>query len=199
MKADSEAPAADSLSVSMESASFQYTPYLAMMLDKDKMTQVVNHFQSRNANAYHSAPKVTLFSGQAARVVDESRRPFVVGVEYVKGELAAATQPKIAVLPEGARIEVQPRVIDSETLDLKCRLTLSFIDGVIEARLPGQDITVQAPRATSRTVTARCRVKRGETLLIAPLTGWSGKDKKDGFFYYAITTDWFPDPIAVGE
>jgi hypothetical protein len=90
-------------------------------------------------------------------------------------------------------------MIDRETIDLNCRLTLSFIDGVSEAKLPGQDVTIQTPRTTRRSISARCQVKKGETLLIAPLAGWRGEDKQEGFFYYAITTNWFRDPVEIAD
>jgi hypothetical protein len=187
------------LSLSMESVSFEYAPYLAFVLDEEKMARLVDRLQSDARASLLQAPKVTLFSGQLATISDQSQRPFVVGVDYVEGAFATAAQPTIAVLAEGAQLDVLTRMIDRETIDLNCRLTLSFIDGVSEAKLPGQDVTIQTPRTTRRSISARCQVKKGETLLIAPLAGWRGEDKQEGFFYYAITTNWFRDPVEIAD
>ena len=58
------------------------------------------------------APKVTLFNGQQAFVVDASQRPFVISVIPVVGEFAAAQQPVIVVLHEGTMMTVQAVVSD---------------------------------------------------------------------------------------
>lgn len=58
------------------------------------------------------APKVTLFNGQQAIVVDTSFTPFVISVIPVVGEFAAAQQPVIVVLSEGTMMTVQAVVSD---------------------------------------------------------------------------------------
>jgi type II secretory pathway component GspD/PulD (secretin) len=136
---------------------------------------------------------VTVFSGSTTTVRDESYRPFVVGVSYVKGELATAAQPQIATLTEGSALDVQPIVVDAGALDLRCRLAVSKVDGVSEVKLPGQDVTVQNPRLSRKTITASCRVAPGETLLIAPMIDRSEADDNSEVRYYAITAEWFPD------
>lgn len=67
------------------------------------------------------APKVTLFNGQQAIVVDSSFRPFVISVIPVVGEFAAAQQPVIVVLSEGTMMTVQAVVSDDRRY---VRLTL---------------------------------------------------------------------------
>jgi general secretion pathway protein D len=68
-----------------------------------------------------SAPKVTLFNGQQAIVLDTSFRPFVISVIPVVGEFAAAQQPVIVVLSEGTTLTVQAVVSDDRRY---VRLTL---------------------------------------------------------------------------
>ena len=58
------------------------------------------------------APKVTLFNGQQAIVVDTAFTPFVISVIPVVGEFAAAQQPVIVVLSEGTMMTVQAVVSD---------------------------------------------------------------------------------------
>jgi len=59
-----------------------------------------------------NAPKVTLFNGQQAIIVDTSFTPFVISVIPVVGEFAAAQQPVIVVLSEGTTMTVQAVVSD---------------------------------------------------------------------------------------
>lgn len=53
------------------------------------------------------APKVTLFNGQQAIVLDQTATPFVISVIPVVGAFAAAQQPVIMVLNEGTALSVQ--------------------------------------------------------------------------------------------
>lgn len=174
-------------SISMESISFEYAPYTAFVVDEQQMGKLVRYFQSNNRTSITNAPKVTLFSGQSALISDESLTPFVYGVESIKGEYATALQPNIAVLPEGLKLDLQALTLGDKTVDLRCRLTLSSIDGVTNARLPGEEVTVQTPKATRRTVNVRCQLKRGETLLVAPVAGQRSDGQKT--YYYAISAE----------
>jgi general secretion pathway protein D len=54
-----------------------------------------------------NAPKVTLFNGQQATIVDNVQTPFVVSVVPVVGEFVAASQPVIVVLNEGTSLTIQ--------------------------------------------------------------------------------------------
>src|SRR4029079_19334847 len=143
--------------------SYEFAPYLAMIIDAEKMRRVRERFQQSNPKVNQlSAPKITLFSGLSANIRDEAQRPFVVGVDYVKGELATAAQPEIAVLSEGVRLDVKPLVIDANKLDLQCMLGVSFIEEVKTTKLPGQEITVQNPRASRKDISTRCQLAPGQ-------------------------------------
>jgi len=74
----------------------------------------------RRANVLQ-APKVTLFNGELATVIDSAFRPFVISVIPVVGEFAAAQQPVIVVLSEGTMMSVQAVVSDDRRY---VRLTL---------------------------------------------------------------------------
>ena len=65
----------------------------------------------RRANVLN-APKVTLFNGQQAVIVDTAFTPFVISVIPVVGEFAAAQQPVIVLLSEGTMMTVQAVVSD---------------------------------------------------------------------------------------
>jgi hypothetical protein len=133
-----------------------------------------------------------LFSGMTANIREETQRPFVVGIDYVKGKLATAAQPEVAVLSEGVRLDVQPIVIDAKKVDLQCMLAVSFIEDVKTTKLPGQEITVQNPRASRKQISARCQLAPGQALLLAQVPP-NSDEKKTGFLCFAISANWFPD------
>ncbi|QEG37325.1 M56 family metallopeptidase [Bythopirellula goksoeyrii] len=180
------------LSLSMESISVDYAPYVATILSAAEMDLVV---KKSKLDHWTSAPKITIFSGQVAKISDLSQLPFVVGVTHLKGEFATAAQPCIEVLSQGMELGVKTSMTDRNTIELQCQLELNFIDGVSEAKMPGQDLVIQIPKATHRTISARCNMKQGETLLIAPTITVARKSEPAKYCYYAITTEWFPDPI----
>ena len=115
----------------------------------------------RRANVLQ-APKVTLFNGQQAIVIDTSFAPFVISVIPVVGDFAAAQQPVIVVLSEGTMMTVQAVVSDDRRF---VRLTLvpffSQIGDVADVHLRGlgDDLDARAARPTT-TTTATTTVRR---------------------------------------
>ncbi len=174
-------------SLSMEAVSFEYAPYTAFIIGDDKMGDLVRYFRDNEKTSIINAPKVTLFSGQSALISNESLSLFMYGLQSIEGEYATALQPNITVIPEGLKVDLQVLALDSNTVGIRCRLTLSSIDGVTEAILPGAEFTVQTPKATRRTVNVQCQLNRGETLLIAPIAGQRSDGKQT--YYYAISAE----------
>jgi general secretion pathway protein D len=68
---------------------------------------LVNAAQGDRRSNVLQAPKVTLFNGQQASVIDTTQTPFVISVIPVVGDFAAAYQPVITVLSEGTALTVQ--------------------------------------------------------------------------------------------
>jgi general secretion pathway protein D len=68
---------------------------------------LVNAAQGDRRSNVLQAPKVTMFNGQQASVVDFTQQPFVISVIPVVGDFAAAYQPVITVLSEGTALTVQ--------------------------------------------------------------------------------------------
>lgn len=95
------------------------------------------------------APKVTLFNGQQAVIVDTAFMPFVISVIPVVGEFAAAQQPVIVVLSEGTMMTVQAVVSDDRRY---VRLTLvpffSQIGEVSTFTFEGSETTTTATNTT---------------------------------------------------
>ncbi len=71
------------------------------------------------------APKVTLFNGQQAIVMDTTQTPFVISVIPVVGAFAAAQQPVIVVLNEGTALSVQA-VVSSDRRFVRLTLVPFF-------------------------------------------------------------------------
>jgi general secretion pathway protein D len=102
----------------------------------------------RRANILQ-APKVTLFNGQQAIVVDAAQRPFVISVIPVVGEFAAAQQPVIVVLSEGTMMTVQAVISDDRRY---VRMTIvpffSQIGDVQEFTFEGTETTSSSGSST---------------------------------------------------
>ena len=71
---------------------------------------LINAAQGDRRSNVLQAPKVTLFNGQQAQVIDQTQTPFVITVIPVVGDFAAAYQPVITVLSEGTALTVQATI-----------------------------------------------------------------------------------------
>ncbi len=88
------------------------------------------------------APKVTLFNGQQASVIDRVQQPFVISVIPVVGDFAAAYQPVITVLSEGTSLTVQAVIShDRRFVRLTVLPLFTTIDDVTEFRFTGSTTT----------------------------------------------------------
>ncbi|QDU25291.1 Bacterial type II and III secretion system protein [Anatilimnocola aggregata] len=141
------------------------------------------------------APKVTLFNGQQATIIDSSFRPFVTSVVPVVGDFAAAHQPVIVVLSEGTMMSVQAvvssdrrfvrltlvpffsQIGDVETFTFNGKVTTDSGTVVQDPANPDQTVTngqtrtvegttVQLPTLATTTVTTTVSVPDGGTVLL---------------------------------
>ncbi|MEZ6105909.1 MAG: hypothetical protein R3B96_07260 [Pirellulaceae bacterium] len=105
------------------------------------------------------APKVTLFNGQTANVIDLTQRPFVTGIIPVVGDFAAAQMPVVVVLNEGTQLSVNAVATDDRRF---VRLTLvpvfSQVGAVEEFTFEGTETTTTGtavidPTDPNRTIT----------------------------------------------
>jgi general secretion pathway protein D len=141
------------------------------------------------------APKVTLFNGQQATIIDSSFRPFVTSVVPVVGDFAAAYQPVIVVLSEGTMMSVQAvvssdrrfvrltlvpffsQIGDVETFTFNGSVTTESGTVVQDPSNPDQNVTngtrrttsgttVQLPTLATTTVTTTVSVPDGGTVLL---------------------------------
>ena len=68
---------------------------------------VIQAAQGDTRSNVMQAPKVTLFNGQQASIMDVRQQPFVTSIIPVVGDFAAAHQPVITVLSAGTTLSVQ--------------------------------------------------------------------------------------------
>jgi general secretion pathway protein D len=71
------------------------------------------------------APKVTMFDGQVANIIDQAQRPFVMGLQPVVGDFAVAQQPIIVILNDGTSLNVQS-VVSQDKRYVRMTLAPSF-------------------------------------------------------------------------
>lgn len=141
------------------------------------------------------APKVTLFNGQQATIIDSSFRPFVTSVVPVVGDFAAAHQPVIVVLSEGTMMSVQAvvssdrrfvrltlvpffsQIGDVETFTFTGSVTTNSGTVIQDPSNPDNNVTngqsrtvsgttVQLPTLATTTVTTTVSVPDGGTVLL---------------------------------
>ncbi|HBT75742.1 MAG TPA: hypothetical protein DEB39_02190 [Planctomycetaceae bacterium] len=86
------------------------------------------------------APKVTIFNGQQASIMDASQTPFVTSVIPVVGDFAAAYQPVIVILNEGNAMTIQGVVSSNrQFVRLTVNPTFSKITKVSTFKFVGDD------------------------------------------------------------
>jgi general secretion pathway protein D len=92
------------------------------ILSDIEMFFFLNAVQSDSRTNVMQAPKVTMFDGQSASVIDGAQVPFVTGLTPVVGDFAVAQQPIIAILHEGTQLTVQSVVTPDKRF---VRMTMS--------------------------------------------------------------------------
>lgn len=158
----------------------EYRPMVVATLTDGQATALINASQGDRRTNVLQAPKVTLFNGQQAAIVDCAQRPFVVGVTNDRG----AAQPKIVVLEEGSRITVRgTQRTDLETIRLEASIHFSAVDEVATttAVFHGRPVTIQTPRVKRAGFDVDFNVEQGRSLLIGCLPAFEQQD-----FFYAL-------------
>ncbi len=104
----------------------------------------INAAQGDRRSNVLQAPKVTLFNGQQASVMDSAQTPFVMGLIPVVGDFAAAQQPVIVIVSEGTFLTVQAVVSQDRRF---VRLTVvpyfSRIEKVDTFTFEGMETTIE--------------------------------------------------------
>ncbi|MBL9123256.1 MAG: hypothetical protein JNG90_06455, partial [Planctomycetaceae bacterium] len=161
-----------------------YLPLAVLPLNAQQTADLVENLQSDRRTSILSAPKVTLFNGQQASLIDCTQRPFVVGAHSTQpGE---GNQPKIAVIEEGLKLVL--RATQSPTaarIQLDANLRLTQLDTVHTATtlVEGQPATVQLPRLKRWRIDLAVEVPDQESLLVACVPSYERRQ----FLYFLLT------------
>ena len=165
-----------------------YLPVAVATLHEQETETLIKVAQgNRRANVL-GVPKVTIFNGQEAFIVDCVQRPFVIGVHPVAGELGTAMQPKIETIVEGAKITVRAvQSRDLKSIRLKDRMDFSSV-GQVEtatASVQGQEVTIQIPQVERYVLNVDTEIKNGQTLLVGCLPTKSERE----YQYFLMTVN----------
>jgi bla regulator protein BlaR1 len=160
-----------------------YLPIAVATLNEKQALALVQEAQKGKRVNVLQSPKVTLFNGQLASVLDLTQSPFVVGIQDGS---AGVQQPKIAVIDEGIKLTLRAiQSSDGTKVQLEGRLELSEIGEVRTAStlLRGEPTTIQIPRVKRCRIDLSSEVPDGQTLLIACIPTYEQKR----FFYMLLT------------
>ncbi len=149
-------------------------PVLYSLLDAKQVESLIESVQGDRYSNVLQAPKVTVFNGQAATVMDAVQRPFVVVVKPVAGSQPPAFEPQIRVVTEGTTLRMRPVLTAGEQVRLDYQFTLASIRSVETAKIPqgkgAEPLTVQVPEVASLAFHSSLELPLGQTLAVGALT-----------------------------
>lgn len=155
------------------------SPTLMSVLDRTAAKKLIEEAQrDRRANILQ-APKVTVFNGQDATIIDAVQRPFVVSVAE------KTLEPILRTVSEGLRLRIQPVFDDSvDEIKLTCDILLNEITEVNtltfkhESSPSNGGVTLQVPQiAAQRLAVNNLTIPTASSLLVAGVPATQGKQK----------------------
>lgn len=152
-------------------------PLTSSLFDASGRTELLRMLQSDAHANLITCPRVTLFNGQTAKVVDATQRPFVVGV---KPDGAGGEQPQVRIVTEGLVLRLKPAITDKKKVHLDCEISLSDIRRVETAtirRRKQPPLTVQVPEVATTRVETQAELPDGLTLVLGGLCKRGEHDK----------------------
>lgn len=159
-----------------------YLPIAVAKLTEKQAHALVQTAQSHPVANVLQAPKVTMFNGQRAIILDRTQTPFVVGI---REEQTGAQHAKVAVIDEGIKLDL--RTVQSSNaakVELEARIELSQIKevGTASTMLNGSPTTIQIPRVKRCRIDVASEVDDGQSLLIGCIPAYEQKK----FFYILL-------------
>lgn len=112
------------------------------------------------------APRVTVFNGKTAKVMDVSQSPFVVGVKTVQ----QLRVPQIRVVSEGTTLELRPLADRSDSIHIDFAVSFSKIRKVETVTFhdaSSSEVTIQAPEVATLHLEGGVSLKSGQWVLLA--------------------------------
>jgi type II secretory pathway component GspD/PulD (secretin) len=160
-----------------------YLPIAVAELNARQAAALVQAVQSEQHASILQAPKVTIFNGQRATILDCTQTPFVVGVQDSD---AGVQEPKIAVIEEGIKLTFRAiQSSDATKVQLEGRVELSEISGLRTAStlLRNKPTTIQIPRVKRCRIDVSSEIQDGNSLLIGCIPAYEQRK----FFYILLT------------
>ncbi len=132
-------------------------PVAVQSLNDAQLKQLIEAVQGNRRTSFLSAPKMTLFDGQAGEVRDTSERPFVVDVDDTR-------HPVIQTISEGTQLAVRPRLKEQGiALDLQFQFA-NVVD--VHTTSKNSDQRIQVPTVKSTRIELSATVGDGESLVL---------------------------------
>ena len=146
-------------------------PAIAARITAQQIETLVSEAtKDRRANVM-LAPKVTGYDGLTATIADQSRRPFVTGVEP---QADGSLKPVLTVLDEGLKLVLTPRTEGDNSINFDFAVSASKIEKVSYANLPipspdknASPITVEVPALEQSNISGRVKLNAGESVVVA--------------------------------
>ncbi len=134
-------------------------PVAVQFLNEAQLKQLIETVQGDRRTNIMSAPKVTLFDGQAGEVRDASERPFVVDVDHNRHTV-------IQSISEGTQLAVRPRLKEQGiVLDLQFQFA-NVVD--VHTTSKNNDQRIQVPTVKSTRIELSAMVGDGKSLVLWP-------------------------------
>ncbi len=132
-------------------------PVAVQSLNDTQLKHLLETVQGDRRVSYLSAPKMTLFDGQAGEIRDVSERPFVVDVDRTR---KTVIQP----IAEGTQLAVRPRLKDQGiALDLQIQFS-NIVD--VQAISKNSDQRIQVPTVKATRIELSAMVGDGKSLVV---------------------------------
>ena len=146
-------------------------PAIAARIDEAELAQLIRTVSTDRKGNILFAPKVTMFDGQTANIADQSRRPFVTGVDP---KADGRMQPVVSIVEEGLSLVLTPKAGDGDSVTLDFKVKSSSIGKVSFANLPigtsnnsESGFTVQVPATEQYEVSSSVKLAAGESIVVA--------------------------------
>jgi beta-lactamase regulating signal transducer with metallopeptidase domain len=150
-------------------------PTFSAVLEREQAARLIDRVQSDARSNILQAPRITLFNGVEATIVDVVQRPFLTGIGFVladdhgrRGKLHF-----IELAETGTKLRLAPVIKEGRAIELSVALTYSFLrdvqtftfdrsknaDGTV---VKGK--TIQIPDMVSKGLSVQAEIQPGQTL-----------------------------------
>ena len=145
-------------------------PVFRAMLDEESMKAFLKRINQEERSLMISAPTLKILDGQQAVIRDSFQRPFVTGVDEIKGENSTAHSPLISLLSDGTAVTVSAESVSETEIKFEAEVVLSKITDVktftFLDHTPGSGVSIQLPELAGSRMKFAGTVEENSTLLV---------------------------------